>query len=114
MTTINHSKAATGYTNAFVAEWMAMQNGDVGDAFATAPYTDKSVQVVGVFGAGGTVTIQGSNNGTDWATLSDEQGNALTFSTAGIKMPAQATQFIRPTVAGDGTTNVDVLIFFKE
>ena len=114
MPTIYATRQPTGANNAFVAAVTGLANGDVTESFSVASYVDKSIQVFGTFGAGGSLTVQGSNDGVNWATLSDEQGNALVFTAPGIKMPAQATQYVRGAASGDGTTDLDMLMFFKE
>ena len=92
-----------------LASWDDLANGQAGDAASCARWADKSVQVSGTFGAGGSVTIQGSIDGTTYADLHDPQGNALTFTAAGIEVIAENTILIRPNVtAGDGTTALDV------
>lgn len=98
-----------------VASWAAMANGDSGDAFALADFADKSVQVAGTFGTGGTVVLQGSNDNTNWATLTDPQGSNLSFTAAGLKAVGPATLYVRPAVTGgDGTTSLTVTLFAKE
>lgn len=73
-------------------------------------FADKSIQVTGTFGAGGTLLIQGSNDGgATWATLADPNGNALSITAAKIETILENVQLIRPFVsAGDGTTDLDV------
>lgn len=95
--------------------WTPLANGDSGSAVDLNDYRDRSVQVLGTFGTGGSVTLQGSNDGgTTWATLTDQGGNNLTFTAAGIKHVQQLTEYIRPTVtAGDGTTALSVFVFFR-
>ena len=57
------------------------------------------------FGSGGTCLIEGTNDGTNWYTLTDPQGVALSITTAGIYQVIQVTLKMRPRVsAGDGTT----------
>jgi hypothetical protein len=115
MTTIQHVRESTRFTNATLARWDDMQNGDDGDAFDMSTYSDKSVQVFGTFGVGGTLTVEGSNDGSNWAVLTDPQGNDLRLTAAKIELISEATRFVRPRVsAGDGTTDLTVLIFFKE
>lgn len=84
----------------------------VGTALPAFP--DRSIQVLGNFGTAGAITIQGSNDGgTTWATLNDLFGNALTFTSAGIKGVAELTAMIRPTLsAGSGAVDLDVYGFF--
>lgn len=115
MATKNGTTLPTQTSKAFLREWAALANGDDGDALSCAQYTEKSAQVVGTFGVGGAVQIEGSNNGTDWSVLTDPQGNALTFTGAKIEMVAEATMYIRPRVtAGDGTTSLTCILMVKE
>ena len=64
-TTINHNRVATGNTKAFVTVWANLAVGDTGDAVPFSQYTDKSVQVVGTFGVGGSLTFEGSKRRHD-------------------------------------------------
>lgn len=97
-----------------VATWANMQNGDEGQAIELANFADRSVQVVGTFGAGGKVRIEGSNNGTDYAPLTDPQGNDLDLTSAKIESVSEVVRWIRPRViAGDGTTSLTVIMLLK-
>jgi hypothetical protein len=94
--------------------WPAMANGDDG-----APHmvfaADKSVQVAGTFGASGTLVLEGSNDGaspSNWFTLTDPQGNALSFTAAKIEQISEYTRWVRPRVTnGDGTTALTVRLY---
>jgi hypothetical protein len=69
------------------------------------------VQVQGTFGASGSVSVEGSNDGVNYHTLRDPQGVSLTFTAAGLKAVLELTRFIRPRVtAGDGTTALTVTL----
>lgn len=98
--------------------WTPLANGDAGSALTAASLADKTVQILGTFGAGGTVIIEGSNDGgTTWATLNDSrgEGNALSFTAANVCTILENTERIRPRVtAGDGTTALTVIITSKE
>lgn len=112
---INHTRKPTNNSRTLLVSWAAMQNGDVGDAIPFSQYTDKSIQVAGTFGAGGVVTIEGSNDGDNWATLTDPQGNDLNIATAKIELVCEATLLVRPRVAsGDGTTSLSVTLLARE
>lgn len=96
--------------------WENCANGDTGAPIELSYYQDRTIQVVGTFGAGGSVSLQGSNDGgTTWATLTDPLGNALTFTATGLKQILELPQKIRPSVtAGDGTTSLDVYIHMRK
>jgi len=95
--------------------WLALPNGNTGNPEAFGRYASRlSVQVTGTFGAAGSVTLEGSNDGgTTWVTLFDNRGTgaALTFTTAGLRSFTDVPALIRPNVtAGDGTTALNVII----
>lgn len=88
-------------------EWTGLLNTDDGTPLEMPGSNDRSVQVRGTFGAGGSLRIEGSNDGANYATLTDPQGNALDFTTAKIEQVSELTRFIRPRItAGDGTTSL--------
>jgi hypothetical protein len=114
MATIPQTSAPTNTSKAYIAKWANVANGDVCASSASAQYADKSVQVFGTFGSSGQVAIEGSNDGVNWAGLTDPQANALVFTGAKIEMVSEATMYIRPVVTGDGATSLTVLILMKE
>lgn len=115
MATISNTKTATGNTRSIVVNWSGMANGDDGEPILFSQYVDKSVQVVGTFGVGGSLRLEGTNNGTDWAVLTDPQGNDLNIMTAKIEQIMEACWKVRPRVtAGDGTTSLAVHLMIKE
>lgn len=72
----------------------------------------RSVQFTGTFGTGGTILLEGSNDGTNYVTLTDPQGNAISKTAAGIEAIEETTVYIRPRVsAGDGTTSLVATLF---
>ena len=103
-----------------------LANGDVGAPVEAPDHAFKEIQVKGTFGAGGSVSLEGSldagtadgalADGSDrtWATLNDPQGNALTFTSARLERVQESTATIRPNVtAGDGTTALVVTVILK-
>lgn len=107
-----------------------LANTDAGQPIAFSNYSDKTVQVFGTFGSGGSVTLQGSNDprvlvdyaaGTPkgsetakWFTLKDPQANAITKTSDGADSGEAILEnplFIRPNcTAGDGTTAITVIL----
>lgn len=92
-------------------KWLLLLNGNDGAPLLIDRRTDRSVQVSGTFGAGGTLVIEGSNDGTNYYTLNDLQGTALSFTSARLEGISEMPLYIRPRVtAGDGTTSLSVYV----
>lgn len=105
-----------GGPTSMVIIWPLMQNGDTGQPAVFPEWADVSHQVVGTFGAGGNVAIEGSNDGVNYGTLNDPFAVPLNYTGASLA-PRQAVehaQNIRPHVtAGDGTTSLSVFSLFR-
>lgn len=94
--------------------WGPLANGDSGLPFGNPGFADRAVQIQGTFGAGGTVVIEGSNDGINYITLTDPQGVALSKIAAAIRGITEITKLIRPRVsAGDGTTSITVTLLAR-
>ena len=106
----------TDFEGISLVQWTGLTKAtdDAGSPVELPNYSDRSVQVTGTFGTGGSVRIEGSLDGTNYATLTDPQGNALDVTAAKIEAISEAVRYIRPRVtAGDGTTTLVVTILFK-
>jgi len=89
-----------------IVTWALAAGGadDVGQAFEGAFLSDKCVQLLGTLG---TFLLQGSNDGTNWATLNDASGTAITETGgARIEQILENPRYIRPNASGtaDGVT----------
>lgn len=94
--------------------WSGLAVNDVGDAFVLSNYADRSFQVVGTFG-GAAIVVEGSNDGVNYSTLNDPQGNPISLSTAKIEAISELVVNIRPrVVGGDGTTALNVIALVKK
>lgn len=103
------------YTRVRVVQWTGLLNADDGDPVALPQFSDRSIQVTGTFGVGGSLRIEGTIDGTNYTTLTDPQGNALDVTAAKIEAVSEAVRLIRPRVtAGDGTTSLVCTILLKE
>lgn len=77
-------------------------------------WADRCIQFTGTFGVGGTIKLQGSNDGTNWSDLTDPQGNAISKAAASIEAVSEITQWVRPFVsAGDGTTSLTATLVMR-
>lgn len=79
-----------------------------GDAFEFPDYSDRSVQITGTFDSA-TVVLEGSNDGTNWVTLTDPQGNAISKTSAGLEQIEEVTRYIRPKHSG-GTSAESITV----
>lgn len=95
-----------------VVKFAGATTNDTTAAIEWATFGDRSVQVAGTFG-GGTVTIEGSNDGSNWATLADAQGNALTITTAKIEQILEATRYMRAAVTGGTGVSLTITVFMR-
>lgn len=90
----------------------------VGDTFvgvSLPKHSDHSIHLSGVPGAGGTITLLGSNNNeVSYGAVHDTAGVAISLNAADqIKQILENTVFFRPLLtAGDGTTALVVSMLF--
>ena len=84
---------------------------DTGDPIKAAEYSDKTFHCFGTFGVGGSLVIEGSNDGTNWAPVSNRQGvTPFAFTALGINTSQDKPIWMRPRVtAGDGSTSLTVV-----
>ena len=94
-----------------ISTWTGLLNGDSGDPILMPGSSVRSIQFSGTFGAGGTIVLQGSNDNSNWFTLTDFQGNAISKTSAALENVEELTLYVRPNVtAGDGTTSLTAVM----
>ncbi len=113
------AKAVTRITSygdeAHVITWgpLTTANAD-GEPVEMPGSADRSIQFQGTFGAGGTIRIEGSNDGVSWHPLTDPQGTDISKTVADLEAISELTRYIRPFVsAGDGTTSLTATLLVK-
>lgn len=92
--------------------WEGLTGADTASPVDISHWPDRTVGVMGTFG-GTTITIQGSMNDSDYATLKDNAGAALSFTTAGIRFIVENPFYIKPVVTGGTGVDIDVIISAK-
>lgn len=92
--------------------WAGLLNGDNGAPVTIArDYWKLTAQAVGTFGAAGSVTLQGSNDGVTFSALKDVLGTTIAMTDNTIARLEGMPRYIRAFVtAGDGTTNLSVFL----
>lgn len=71
-----------------------------------------SVQFVGTFG-GATVVLQMSNDGTNWVSIKDLLGNAVSATAAAMFEFTCSAAYIKPDVSGGAADNIDVILVLR-
>lgn len=100
--------------------WSGILNGDSGAALECGDFTDKTIHFYGTWGAGGSMTLYGSNNPADvgvdpasgsWVPLVDAQGNVITKTANAIEVILESPLYLSvKATAGDGTTNLNASV----
>lgn len=99
-------RVGSGFEGVLVT-WTGLLNTDDGAPFELSSAGDRSVQFGGVFGVGGSIRLEGSNDGVNYIVLADPSSTDIIKTAAAIEQVLELTRFIRPRVtAGDGTTNL--------
>jgi len=95
-----------------VHTWTGLLNGDDGSPALYTGAGDRTVQVLGTFGVGGTIIFEGSlDGGTNWFPLKDPSSTAISFTAAGGRAVLENVLAIRPRVTGgDGTTSLTAIM----
>lgn len=106
---------AVNNQGAFVYTWPSVPTGNVGNGVDISAFMGPvSVQVEGTIGTG-SYGIQGSNDGTNWETLKDINGTALSALTAlGVFSIGTRTRYVRPNIAGTGSTLSVTLVAYPD
>lgn len=111
------AQAVTGLlvgTQVFTYTSAAMANGDTSAPISIPDLADKTVTFTGTFGTGGSVTLEGSNDNTNWFALKDPSSTAITKTAAGMSAVLEHPLFLRGRVtAGDGATALIMIIMAR-
>jgi len=99
--------------NTHLNTWSLTSADATGNPVQRPGASDRSVHVFGAFD-GATVTIQGTLDGANYATIHDQGGVALTFVQAGILAVSENVLAIRPVLSGgSGSAAVTVHLFSR-
>jgi hypothetical protein len=103
--TFSKIRGPAGGIDAIVTTWTPFAaSGDTGQPLQRIDLSDRSVQVTGNF-AGATIVFEGSNDGTNYFTLSSPSGTALSFTAASLMQVSTPVAFVRPHVTtGSGAS----------
>lgn len=83
-----------------------------GDPVGIEYGADRTVAITGTFNTG-TVTIQGSLDGTNYFTLMDMQGTAISKTAAALEGIIEFVRYIKPVIATPGTDSITVTLMTR-
>lgn len=100
-------------TTAQVA-WADIATGDTMVAYEISDQAGLAgaVQFAGTFG-GATVTLTGSNDGTNYVTLTDTVGSDISVTSAGLIEFSTSCRYIKPGITGGTSDAVDVTVVLR-
>lgn len=112
MATITPTTAFDG--SAQVVTWTGLTTTtDTAEAFATkGGMLAASVYLGGTFG-GGTTALQGSEDGTNYVTLKDINGTAVSATSAARFEVSSATRYIKPVQTGGTGDNANITVTLR-
>ena len=111
MASVNATADRNSINGAVLVTW-ALTDADTGTAFPVPYAADLTVQVSGTFGSA-TAVLQGSNDGTNWATLNAVVGTNTSFTVAGIRKVAENPGYIRAVTSGGSSSTISVVVAVK-
>lgn len=99
------------------ATLVAWTEGATADGAAAAvelpEWADNCVHAIGTIG-GATLTIEGSNDGTNWVTLNNAQGGALSLTAVDVlKQIVERPRYIRPKLTGGAASGIGVYLLMR-
>ena len=111
MASVNATTDRNSLNGIVLVTW-ALANADTGTAFPIPYSADLAVQVFGTFGSA-TAVLQGSNDGTNWATLNAWIGTNTSFTTAGMRSAVESPGYIRAVTSGGTGSALSVVVAVK-
>lgn len=112
---VAHSQIGEGDGSSKLIAWTGGATADgAGPAVEFPEWADNCVQIIGTIG-GATIVVEGSNDGTNYNTLNNAQGAALSFTalTDAMKQIVERPRYIRPKITGGVATGIEVRILMR-
>lgn len=103
--------ATRAYAHLRIWKWTVILAADVYTPIELPEFPDRSVQMSGTWGIG-SITLEGSIDGTTYFTLTDPQGNDIIKTADALEAISENVRYIRPNPSIN-CTNVTVYIMSK-
>lgn len=98
----------SGYT--MFVEWDALGSTDTTEVVTYSDWPDKTIHGTGTWG-GATLTVEGSNDNSDWYTLTNIHGTSLSMTDDFVHTIAENPRYLRCATTGGGTTTAITVNF---
>jgi hypothetical protein len=112
---VAHSQIGEGDGSSKLVAWTGGVTADgAGPAVEFPEWADNCVQIIGTI-SGATIVVEGSNDGTNYNTLNNAQGAALSFTSLAdsMKQIVERPRYIRPKITGGTATGIGVYIVMR-
>jgi hypothetical protein len=94
--------------------WASVTNADTCAPVEMPSFADRSIQIAGTFGPIGDVRVEGSNDGSNYAYLTNPTGVGIAFTEPGIQQVVEVVRWLRPAVVGgNGLTNLTITLLVR-
>jgi len=114
MATINETRSNGGAVGTEIITWTPITEADVGRGVLVNGSSGAvgAMQINGTVGSA-TITLQGSNDGSNFYAITDPAGNDVALSAAGIVDFSTAAAYIRPATSGGSSSSLTVTICLR-
>lgn len=99
-------------TGVAMVTWATLGDAETGGAANTDGRSDYTITASGTWGAA-TVTMEGSNDNSNWFPMTDFLGVAMTFTANGMKTVGTSPFYVRARTSGGTGTDVTVILAGK-
>lgn len=99
-------------TGVAIVTWANLGDAETGGAANTDGRSDYTITASGTFAAA-TVTMEGSNDNTNWFPMTDFLGAAMTFAVAGMKTVGTSPFYVRARTSGGAGSDLTVILAGK-
>ncbi len=96
-----------------VHDWSLTTADATGDSVSVPGSSDRTIQFVADTAGSATAILEGSMDDSTFFTLTDGQGNAISFTASGGEMVAENVLFVRPRLSTAGSGALWSILLFS-
>jgi len=94
-----------------VCTWASITENDTGRGAQMARFPDRTVQAIGDFTTSGAISMEGSNDGTNWGALHDPTGAAIVLTAlTQIALIVENPLYVRPRASAGTAVSMTVIV----